>query len=82
MAAFLGLDSPWIHSVDEQALQQAVGPIANLGAETVLSAHLPPARNALGDLVSNVLLARTAPAFVGPNQAAFEQMMASAAAAE
>jgi hypothetical protein len=80
MMIWLAVDSPWIHAVDPAALAQATRAVTALGVKTVLSAHLAPARNLAEVLAENVLQAPGAAPFVGPDQAMFEQMLASAAA--
>jgi glyoxylase-like metal-dependent hydrolase (beta-lactamase superfamily II) len=80
MMAWLAVDSPWIHGIDPAALARATRAVAALGAKTVLSAHLAPARNMLDALSANVLEGPKATPFVGPSHAMFEQMLAGAAA--
>lgn len=70
------IDAPWLHAVEPAALSASLDAIRGLGAELVLSAHLPPARGLTNTLLANIEAARTAEPFTGPDQAALEQMMA------
>ncbi len=77
MTAWAGVDAPWLSSIPELRLAAGLNRLRRLRAELVLSAHLPPAPD-LGVLLENLSMARHAPPFVGPDQAALEAMMAAA----
>lgn len=79
MVAWLTVDSPWIHSVDPAKLAQATRSVVELAPKTILSAHLAPARGLVEALTENVLCTPGAAPFTGPDQAAFERMLAGAA---
>jgi hypothetical protein len=70
------IDSPWIHKVDRDAFAREVTGLAKLAPKLVLGNHLPPAPGHMMERLSAALLAApgTQP-FVGPSQAAFEQML-------
>jgi flavorubredoxin len=70
------VDSPWLHKVDRHLFAQELENIRRMAPKLVLSSHLPVAP---GRLVERSLQARAAGPgvhpFVGPSQAAFEQML-------
>jgi glyoxylase-like metal-dependent hydrolase (beta-lactamase superfamily II) len=72
-------DAPWLADVEEQKLVQSLNAIRELEPSAILSSHLPPAMDMSETLLECLAAARLADPFVGPDQAAFEQMMASAA---
>lgn len=76
MVQWTTVDSPWIHLTDAGMLSASFARIDDLGAELVLSSHLPPARGVLRSMLANLGAARTATPFVGPDQAALMAMMA------
>ncbi len=71
------IDSPWVHKVDEASFAKDLRAISDLEPTMILSSHLPAAP---GDMTSRMLAAleatSTAEPFVGPDQAALEQMLA------
>jgi hypothetical protein len=68
MCTWATIDAPWIHDVGESALVRRMEELRKLAPERVLSSHLPPAVGMLETLVANVLAAREAAPFVGPDQ--------------
>lgn len=71
------LDSPWLHSVDGAALAGALDAVRSLEPTVVLSSHLPAANGELTHrMLATLASVPGAPAFVGPDQAALEQMLA------
>jgi flavorubredoxin len=73
------VDSPWLHAVDRATLTGHLDRVRAMEPTMVLSSHLPPASGDLVDrMVSNLAGAPEAEPFVGPDQAAMEQMMAAA----
>jgi flavorubredoxin len=72
------IDAPWLHMLDPARFDERLKDIQKIGANTVLSSHLPPAKGMTETLLGNLRDARTAPAFAGPDQAALEQLMAVA----
>jgi flavorubredoxin len=71
-------DSSWIHSVDPALFDQDLNAVRELEPTMILSAHLPPAPGSMTEQLLGALRAvPAAPRFVGPDQAALEQMMAA-----
>jgi flavorubredoxin len=70
------VDSPWLHKTDPSAFAKELDSIRKMEPKMVLSSHLPPAPgNMTGKLLASLAAAPTAQPFVGPNQAALEQML-------
>jgi hypothetical protein len=69
------IDAPWLQIVKDGDFHSGVAPVHQLEPSVVLSGHLPPASGMLGQMMGNIAAALQAPAFVGPDQAALEQMM-------
>lgn len=70
------LDSPWLHKVDAAAFDKELDAIRRMSPTMILSSHLPAAPGRMTDrLLATLASARTATPFVGPNQAALEQML-------
>jgi flavorubredoxin len=72
------VDAPWLHHVDSQLFGAALSEYKRLSPSMILSSHLPPATSMLDILCEHLFDARTAPPFTGPDQSAFQQMMAAA----
>lgn len=70
------VDSPWVSGVDRTRFQATLAPLRALDPEVVLCTHLPPARRAMPRLLDMLAGAPDADTFVGPDQAALEQMLA------
>ncbi|WP_238598647.1 hypothetical protein [Saccharothrix sp. ALI-22-I] len=71
------VDSPWVHSVDRNLFLDTVAPLHAMNPDLVFSSHLPAAVNRTEELLRTLAEAPSANAFVGPDQAALEQMLAS-----
>lgn len=70
------VDSPWLHRVDPTAFAASLEGIRQMAPKLILSSHLPPAPGRMTDqLLASLATAPTAQPFVGPNQAALEQML-------
>jgi flavorubredoxin len=70
------VDSPWLHKVDQGAFAKELDAIRKLAPTMILSSHLPPASGQLTErLLSALAAVPTARPFVGPDQAALEQMI-------
>jgi flavorubredoxin len=70
------VDSPWVHKVSESAFAKELDTIRAMQPEMVLSSHLPPAGADLVDpMLASIATAPRAAPFVGPDQAALEQML-------
>lgn len=79
MRLWASVDAPWLQVIDEDKFQASVDALADLKPARLLSSHLPPASaRMLEALVSNLKDAPAQPAFVGPDQAQLELMMAGA----
>ncbi len=71
------VDSSWLHSVDRSVFASALERIRSLEPSMVLSSHLPAARgSSLERLLGALAEVPDAPPFIGPDQAALEQMLA------
>ena len=70
------VDSPWLHKVDEGKFAAELNTIRQMEPAMVLSSHLPPAKAMTDTLLQALVDASRAEPFVGPNQAAFEAMIA------
>ncbi|OEJ25949.1 MBL fold metallo-hydrolase [Streptomyces agglomeratus] len=71
------VDSPWVHTVDTGKYLATVQPLRAMEAETVLCTHLPPAVGLTPRMLDTIAGAPGADPFVGPDQQALEQMLAS-----
>ena len=71
------VDSPWVHVVDPVRYRGTIDPLRAMAAPAVLSSHLPPALACTDRLLDTLLLAPQADPFVGPDQRALEEMLAS-----
>ncbi|SED01323.1 MBL fold metallo-hydrolase [Streptomyces sp. TLI_105] len=71
------LDSPWVHIVDPAKYRATIDPLRDMAPEIVLSTHLPPAVRMTTSMIDTITMAPDADPFVGPDQAALEQMLAS-----
>jgi glyoxylase-like metal-dependent hydrolase (beta-lactamase superfamily II) len=71
------LDSPWVHNVDQTKFLGTVEPIRAMDPDVILSTHLPPAAGQLSEFLDMLATAPSADPFVGPDQRALEEMLAS-----
>ncbi len=71
------IDAPWLSIVDNDKFANTLSAIEKLDSKIILSSHLPPAKNMSNALLGILSEANLAPAFVGPDQAALEKMMAA-----
>jgi len=70
------VDSPWLHKVDQAAFASELDVIRKMAPTMILSSHLPPAPGRITErLLTSLVAATTAQPFVGPDQAALEQML-------
>jgi hypothetical protein len=75
------IDSPWLHKVDRAAFASELDGIRKMAPTLILSNHLPPAPGHLMErFLGSLSAAPGAHPFVGPNQAAFQQMLQQMAA--
>jgi len=76
------VDSPWLHKVDRGALAAELNGIRRMAPTMVLSSHLPAAPGHMVErLLESLAVAPGSQPFVGPNQAAFEEMLKQMTAA-
>jgi flavorubredoxin len=80
-ALWATVDSPWLHNIDVGKFASALGRIRELSPTVILSSHLPAARGMTEQLLANVARAPAAEPFVGPDQAALQDMLAKMAGA-
>ncbi len=70
------VDSPWLHKVNTDAFATELEGIRKMSPKLILSSHLPVATGQLTDrLLASLFAAPGAQPFVGPNQAALEEML-------
>jgi glyoxylase-like metal-dependent hydrolase (beta-lactamase superfamily II) len=70
------LDAPWLKKVDRGALAEELDAIRSMAPKMVLSSHLPAAPGDMTErLLASIAAAPMAQPFVGPDQAALEQML-------
>jgi flavorubredoxin len=68
-------ESPWVHNMDRKAFAKTVNAMKDLGPEWVLSTHFPPAKGMIDTFCKTMTKLPDAKPFVGPNQAAFQEML-------
>lgn len=74
------IDAPWIHGVDRAAYAKKLDAIRSMEPSMVLSSHLPAAPGRmLETLLASLAAVPDTEPFVGPDQAALEQMLAGMA---
>ena len=71
------VDSPWIHTVDTDHYLDTLRPIQAMDPQAILSTHLPPAVGLTDKLLDTIAQAPNAEPFVGPDQAALIEMLAT-----
>ncbi|MGD8395090.1 MAG: MBL fold metallo-hydrolase [Candidatus Eiseniibacteriota bacterium] len=81
LLAWSAVDAPWLADIDRPSFRRALETVRGLGAERVASAHLPPAIGMTETLLGLLAEAPEQPPFVGPDQAAMEQLLAAATGA-
>lgn len=70
------VDSPWLHKADSDAFAMELDCIRKMQPKMVLSSHLPAAPGDMTErLLASLAAAPTARPFVGPDQAALQQML-------
>ncbi|MEU1867084.1 MBL fold metallo-hydrolase [Streptomyces gardneri] len=71
------IDSPWVHIVDAEKYRATIAPLREMNPEIVLCTHLPPAVRMTDRMLETIALAPDSDPFVGPDQVALEQLLAS-----
>ncbi len=74
------IDAPWLRHTGERWLA-TLDDIRRMAPKAIMSSHLPPAFGMTDALLDSLATARTAPPFVGADQAAFEALLAGRPAA-
>ncbi len=75
MSLWTSVDAPWLMQIDRTSLARSLDRLREWQPEHVFSSHLPPASGMNEALVQCLVSAADAPAFVGPDQRALEEMM-------
>ena len=70
------VDAPWVHKVDANTFAASLDEVRKMEPEMILSSHLPPAHRMTEQLINTLAAAPAATPFMGPDQAALQQMMA------
>ena len=71
------VDSPWLHKVDTAPFARELDAIRAIEPTMILSSHLPAASGTMTErLLASLAAVPSAQPFVGPDQAALEQMLA------
>jgi hypothetical protein len=71
------VDSPWVHMVNEDRFYETFQPLRTMDPYAILSTHLPPAVERTDEFLDTIAAAPRADPFVGPDQAALEELLAS-----
>jgi glyoxylase-like metal-dependent hydrolase (beta-lactamase superfamily II) len=71
------VDSPWVHQVDHEAYLKTVRSMRSVAPDVTLSSHLPSAHGVTTQLFDMLAAAPDADPFVGPDQRALEQLLAT-----
>lgn len=80
MALWSTIDSPWITHTDRDHFDRTLSALRELGAGRVLSSHLPPAHGLADRLIDNLARVPGSNPWVGPDQAALDQLLAAVTA--
>jgi glyoxylase-like metal-dependent hydrolase (beta-lactamase superfamily II) len=75
IVAWSAIDVPWLSAISAAQLADALSAWRGLAPTTILGSHLPPAVDMAETLFDNLIAARGAAPFVGPDQAALERML-------
>ncbi|MDQ4104591.1 MAG: MBL fold metallo-hydrolase [Actinomycetota bacterium] len=71
------VDSPWVHTTEAASYLRTMQPIRAMDPAVILSTHLPPAAGRTSEFLEMLVAAPQADPFVGPDQHALEEMLAS-----
>jgi glyoxylase-like metal-dependent hydrolase (beta-lactamase superfamily II) len=74
------IDAPWLRHTSERWLADALSDVRRMAPRAILSSHLPPAFGMTERFAAALAAARSGAPFTGPDQAAFEAMLARDAA--
>jgi flavorubredoxin len=81
LRTWAGVDSPWLHMVDEAQFANSLRRVNELSPRVILSSHLPPAHGMHEELLRYLAAVPAADPYVGPDQLAFGKMMKAMAEA-
>ena len=70
------IDHPWVRKVDRRKLLEDLDSIRRMDPRLILSGHLPPASGLTGSFLDTLAKAPDAAPYVGPDQAALENLLA------
>lgn len=70
------IDHPWIHKVDRGKFSENLESIRKMDPRLILSGHLPPASGMTPSLLETMAQTPDAAPYVGPDQAALDQILA------
>ncbi|MFJ4776795.1 MBL fold metallo-hydrolase [Streptomyces sp. NPDC088762] len=70
------VDSPWVQVVDPDRFLATMEPVRAMDPETILGTHLPPATGLTGQFLDTLAALPGIDPFVGPDQAALQQLLA------
>jgi flavorubredoxin len=76
MVFWATVDAPWLNKIDRIQFAKNLDRIRKLSPKLICSAHLPIARGETEELLENLRHSPEAQPFVGPDQQAFEAMLA------
>ena len=79
MVAWATFDSPWLHLSDRSRWARTLEDVRRLGAERILSSHLPPAIGRIDSLLEVMSSIPDAEPFTAPDAAAFDEIAAGLA---
>jgi hypothetical protein len=71
------VDSPWVHTVDQARFIDTLATLRAVDPAMILSTHLPPAVGQTSEFLDMLAAAPATNPFVGPDQAALEQILAT-----
>jgi hypothetical protein len=71
------VDSPWVHNAEAASYLRTFEPIRAMDPAVILSTHLPPATGRVSEFLEMLAAAPHADPFIGPDQQALEEMLAS-----
>jgi glyoxylase-like metal-dependent hydrolase (beta-lactamase superfamily II) len=76
LALWSSIDAPWLLDTDRVGFERTVNGLGDLGIETILSAHLPPATGMTGALLRDLQSVPDTSPWTAPDQAALEALLA------
>lgn len=76
MTLWATVDAPWVHDLDDVTWRGRLEEVRRLAPAHYFGAHLPPTGPLDPAWIEHLAAARTAAAFVGPDQAGFQALLA------